>query len=119
MPNARRAMGRAAGDAAAEYLSSRGFAVLYRNWYGMTGELDIVCRKEDTLHVVEVRCRRGGSSVDPAETLTARKLASLEKTAREFLYVHGVEGLFVSLDLICCREEKGAVSVTGFWENVT
>ena len=119
MPKDRRTMGRAAESAAAEYLETRGFRILYRNWYGRTGELDIVCQKENTLHIVEVRCRRSGSMTDPAETLTAKKLAALEKTAREFLYVHGIDGLFVSMDLVCCREEKGEISVTGFWENVT
>ena len=91
--------------------------VLLNFQYGSRGELDIVCRKGDTVHIVEVRCRRAGSRVGAAESLGRKKCEALRETCAEFLYVHGLGDAFVSLDLAVCEYRDGSASVTDFLEN--
>lgn len=63
-------------QAAAEYLLEHGFRILHRNWRSGHYELDIVAVKDDTLHIVEVKCRRKGSLTAPEEGLTPAKQRS-------------------------------------------
>ena len=114
----RKQTGAAVEQAAADYLERAGYSVLFRNWYGKTGELDIVCRLKDTIHIVEVRCRKESSPVDPLETVTKKKAEALLRTAGEFLYVHGFSEDYVSIDLLSCRSGRDGVQVVSFLENV-
>ncbi|MBR4748623.1 MAG: YraN family protein [Abditibacteriota bacterium] len=114
----KKTMGRAGEDAAAEWLVLQGYEVLYRNWYGSKGELDIICRKGDTVHIVEVRCRRAGSRVRVEESMGRKKMEALRETCAEFLYVHGLGDSFVSVDLAVCEYRDGSAAVTDFLENV-
>ena len=50
--------GTAGEKMAARFLRRRGYKILYRNFRGRTGgEIDIVCRDQDTLVFVEVKTR--------------------------------------------------------------
>jgi putative endonuclease len=45
-------------DAAAEYLSGKGYRILERNWRCRLGEIDIICADGPQLIIVEVKSRR-------------------------------------------------------------
>jgi ribonuclease HII len=74
--------GRSAEDAAADRASQKGLEMIARNWRGVGGELDLVCRNDDELVIVEVRARQDG--IDPLETLKDRaKWRRILNTAEE------------------------------------
>ncbi|MCM1150670.1 MAG: YraN family protein [Alistipes sp.] len=77
--------GRAGERAAAEYLRRQGYEICALNWRSGRYELDIVARKERTLHFVEVKTRRTGSLTTPEDAITPRKFRSLRHAARCFL----------------------------------
>lgn len=86
---ARARLGRAGEDAAARYLSDRGFTLLARNWRQGRLELDLVCRDRETLVFVEVKSRRSSAVARPDEALTPRKRRILVRAVRAWLAATG------------------------------
>ena len=67
-----------------------GFAILERNWRSGRYELDIVARRWDELHFIEVKTRRAGGLTTPEEAITPRKFASLRRAAEAYMAQHRV-----------------------------
>jgi len=76
-----RAKGNLAETRAAAFLESRGFEILERNFYSRFGEIDIIARKEDTLHFIEVK----SGLYDPIYQITPKKLSKIQKTAQIYM----------------------------------
>ena len=77
--------GRRGEQAAVDYLRRAGFAILERNWRSGRYELDIVARRWDELHFIEVKTRRAGGLTTPEEAITPRKFASLRRAAEAYI----------------------------------
>ena len=84
-----RANGKLAEELAARFLEKRGLAVLARNVRCRGGELDLVCRDEQTLVFVEVRLRRSEAFGGAAASITATKQRRVILAARHYLATHG------------------------------
>ena len=69
--------GRRGEQAAVDYLRRVGFAILERNWRSGRYELDIVARRWDELHFIEVKTRRAGGLTTPEEAITQFDLAAV------------------------------------------
>mgnify|MGYP002570648062 CR=1 FL=1 len=82
--------GRRGEQAAVDYLRRVGFAILERNWRSGRYELDIVARRWDELHFIEVKTRRAGGLTTPEEAITPRKFASLRRAAEAYMAQHRV-----------------------------
>ncbi|AKU99974.1 putative endonuclease distantly related to archaeal Holliday junction resolvase [Labilithrix luteola] len=76
------ARGRAAEQAAAEWLLQRGFRVLWRNLRIGALELDIVAKKDDLVVIVEVRTRGRGSFESALGSISPAKQRLLLRGAR-------------------------------------
>lgn len=50
-----RHIGSAAENRACQYLENQGFIILDRNVYSRYGELDVIARKHNRVHVIEVK----------------------------------------------------------------
>ncbi len=81
----RAVVGKKGEDFAVKYLESQGFSILHRNWRCGHKEIDIVARKGDRLHFVEVRTRTWPSLNDPAQTIDRRKQLLLLQAARAYI----------------------------------
>ena len=68
-------------DMAVEYLKSKGYKIIDRNFRRGYGEIDIICTHKNTLIFVEVKTRTSTKFGTPAESITYSKLRSLIKTA--------------------------------------
>lgn len=91
--------GDAGEEIAARYLSDNGFEILERNWRTGHYELDIVARRYDTLHFVEVKCRREDSLTPPEMGMTKAKQRSLMRAVAGYLALHE-NPLEIQIDLI-------------------
>ena len=78
-----RAKGNVAEDRAVHYLTERGFCIVERNFYSRFGEIDIIAKKENTLHFVEVK---SGEDYELAiQNITPAKLSRIIKTANVYM----------------------------------
>ena len=57
--------GRAGEEAAREFLRKAGYGICAMNWRSGPYEIDIIARKGDVLHIVEVKTRREASLTPP------------------------------------------------------
>jgi putative endonuclease len=79
---------------AAEYLRRRGMRVVDRNIARKTGELDLIAREGDTLHMVEVKTvladefpqeQYAQDEYDPSLNLHAEKVRKVARTAEWYV----------------------------------
>ncbi len=88
---------------ATEYLVSKGFLIIERNYTKKWGELDIIAKKADVLHLIEVKSVSCESFYEdshrPEDNMGPIKIARLRRVIRSCLLNFGeVEWQF---DLIC------------------
>ena len=77
------------GEALARnYLEQRGLETLLRGYRCRLGELDLVCRDQGVLVVVEVRARSHTGWVGAAASIDGRKQARIIRTTRHLLMTH-------------------------------
>jgi putative endonuclease len=79
--NERQQFGRAAEEAAAQYLQRRGWRLLDRNVRIGRGELDLIARRGPVLAFVEVKARRSGAAGAPEDAVTPRKQRQVARLA--------------------------------------
>jgi putative endonuclease len=91
--------GREAEDLSAEYLSSKGFHILHRNWRYFHKEIDIVAEKDGQLVIVEVKSRFGTGRVTADELLTRGKQRFIVDAAEAYINKFKIE-LETRFDLV-------------------
>ena len=106
---------------AADYLKTRGFKIVARNFRAKFGELDIVCRKGRLLVFVEVksvtsnpaqfaqeRIQSGEqlSGFSPEQHFTKQKIARLKRAIEIFLIKNKLGEINQRLDLIAIELDK-------------
>lgn len=84
----RRALGSEGEALAAAHLAQLGFEVLSRNVRSPVGEIDLVARKGEELHFVEVKCRGSGSLMTSDETVLPQQIKRIRKAAEWYLRQH-------------------------------
>jgi putative endonuclease len=71
---------------ACRFLRRQGYKILYRNFRARHGgEVDIVCRDDDTLVFVEVKTRKRDDAVRPSESVNAAKRKLISRGALAWL----------------------------------
>ncbi|NGZ75522.1 YraN family protein [Saccharibacillus alkalitolerans] len=99
-PPTRKDKGRAAEEAAALHLQREGWDIAERNWSCRTGELDLIATQGETVLFVEVRSRSGIGFGLPAESVDARKIRQVRRTAEVYLHRFGLSDRPVRFDVI-------------------
>jgi putative endonuclease len=80
--------GRSGERMAEEYLVSKGFAVLHRNWRTARKEVDLITLENEELVFVEIKTRGGLGYGFPEESVTLAKQNHLRAAAEVFLEQH-------------------------------
>ncbi|MCR4735208.1 MAG: YraN family protein [Treponema sp.] len=75
-------------DKAAEYLLKAGYTIIERNWRTKSGEIDIICSKDDILVFVEVKTLPNASPDMLSAVLNKKKRERILKTSKRFLINH-------------------------------
>lgn len=81
-------VGTAGEKMAADWLRARGYEILHRNWRHSRYELDIIAKKGDLLHFIEVKTRSGSRYGFPEEFVGRKKFRNIQRAADEFLFLH-------------------------------
>ena len=102
--DSRRSIGQAAEETAARWLARAGLAVLERNVRFREGEIDLVCREDDVVVFVEVKCRRPHWGEGPGDAVSWDKRRRLVRLAQHYLRAR-------RLDHARCRFDVVAVTI--------
>ena len=98
----KRFVGDVGEEVAVRYLKSKGFSIIERNYLKKWGEIDIIVKKSDVLHFVEVKTIRTGVSREtaplgseaskwvkdeyrPEENVDERKLKRIQRAVETYL----------------------------------
>jgi putative endonuclease len=73
---------------AATYLEQHGLAILARGYRCRLGELDLVCRDERELVIVEVRARSSGALCSAIDSIDVHKRRRIVQATRHLLMRH-------------------------------
>ena len=103
-------IGSRAEGIAAEWLMDRGFRLRHMNWRSGRYEIDIVAEKGDTVHFVEVKCRKEGALTSPEDAVTPAKFRALQKAAAAYINTYGVD-LEPQFDLVAVEYEGDGYDV--------
>lgn len=77
---------------AQEYLQSKGYVILEKNWTFQKAEIDIIAQKEsNTLVIVEVKTRTNTFIGNPEEFVNKKKIKMLVTAANEYIISHHLD----------------------------
>lgn len=89
---------------AAKHLRRVGYKLLYKNYRAPGGgEVDLVCREDDTLVFVEVKTRSSAAFGTPAEAVTASKQQLIARGALAWLKLLGNPAIHFRFDIVEVR----------------
>lgn len=86
----KRAVGAEYEQKACDYLVSRGYVIVERNFHCRIGEIDIIAKDGSTLVFVEVKYRKDLKMGSPLEAIDKRKQYAIRRTALHYLYERGI-----------------------------
>lgn len=95
-----RSHGNLGEDRAQEFLTSKGFKILTRNFRSKFGEIDIIARDENCIVFVEVKMRSSHIFGAPKEAITHKKLEKIALTAAFYLKSINAEKAQYRIDAI-------------------
>lgn len=111
MTNPKHVLGVYGEQAAIDYLISRNYELLDRNWRCSFGELDVVARDESTIVFVEVKTRNGSGFGHPFEAITEAKRARIRRLAAAWLSTKLIGAAAIRMDAIGVIVQNGRVSI--------
>lgn len=79
------ALGRQGEEETCRYVQNTGMAVLERNYFTRTGEIDIIARDGETIVFIEVKTRRGTRYGSAAEAVTPAKIKKILRAAQAYI----------------------------------
>jgi len=91
-------------EIAAQFLLSRGYRILERNYRTPRGELDLIALDGDVLVFVEVKARRGVRFGEPQWAVDQRKRQHLMKASLFYLTRKRVQNRCCRFDLVVIQE---------------
>ena len=103
----RQEMGKFGEELAAQYLLSKEYRILLRNYRLRTGEIDIICTKDDSIVFVEVKTRRSNRFGTPEEAVTKKKMAHIRQTALTYLAEQKSTYKQIRFDVIAIMLQEG------------
>ncbi len=89
--------GRKGEETAAKILESLGYRIIEMNYRSKYGEIDIIARKDNIVHFIEVKGTYG--PYNPAENFHTVKLRRFIKTVKVYCYMHKLLESEIQIDL--------------------
>jgi len=73
---------------AADWLMQKGYEILQLNWRYSYYEIDIIAKKKNLLHIIEVKSRKYFPGAYPEDSVTRKKFKRLQRAADRYLSLH-------------------------------
>ena len=98
-------------EIATDFLRENGYEIIDRNWRHGHLEVDIIARKGEMLHFVEVKTRGAGSWITPEEAFDATKNRNMLRAVNGYIGRYNID-CEVQVDLVAITtEENGDVQI--------
>ncbi len=96
----------------AEYLCAKGYQIIDRNSHMRIGEIDIVAKKDETYHFIEVKTRLNEAYESALSSLTASKMKHFKNAVLAYQKKHHLYDCDISLDFAAVDiEENGEIHI--------
>lgn len=89
-------------DLAVDFLQSKGYEIVARNYRHRHSEIDLIVTREDWLLFVEVKTRTSSSHGEPEQFITMKQVKKLYEAAEEYIYSHDWHG-HVRFDVVAVK----------------
>lgn len=112
--------GKLGEDAAAEFLTNKGWNIIDRNYHTRQGEIDIIATFGGYIIFVEVKTRLENSLYLPREAVDRKKQEKLIQTALMYMSSHEIGLLqprFDVVEVIASKKEKTEIKQINLIEN--
>lgn len=109
--------GKIGEDIAAEYLISKGFKIIARNWRFKHYEVDIIASKNNLLHFIEVKTRNTLNYGYPEESISREKMKHLKNAAAAFQFQHS-KWKYIQFDALAIQLKFGLAKEIYFIEDI-
>lgn len=108
MSKRRLSLGARGEAAAADYLTSRGYAIVAQNYRCSVGEIDLIIRKDGCLIVCEVKTRWSSDAGETLEAVTYRKQKRLRRLGEYYWQFETDRALPLRFDVLAlCATSTG------------
>lgn len=84
-------LGQAGEDVAVNYLCTKGYEVIERNYKWKNSEVDIICKKGRCVIVVEVKTRNSTALGEPYISVTRSKQRQIIKVTNHYIIENNIE----------------------------
>jgi len=99
---------------ACEYLQTKGYTILEKNWKYKRSEIDILCQKDDgVLVVVEVKTRNSDFFGDPQTFVSLGQRKTIVKVTDAYINEHNLD-VEVRCDIIAILKNAEQETLTHF-----
>lgn len=100
MSKTRITLGRQGEDLATDYLKTRGYTILVRNYRQKTGEIDIIARDGECLVFIEVKTRTSLLFGQPYEAVTQKKQGQISRVALDYITRNKLHNKAMRFDVV-------------------
>lgn len=83
-----------------KFLLQQGYKLLDCNFRNHLGEIDIICRKDDEIIVIEVKSRYSSKYGTPKESVNYQKQKSIINVTKSYLLYKNIHNINVRFDVI-------------------
>ncbi len=100
-------------DLATDYLKTKAFKILVRNYRQKTGEIDIIARDGECLVFIEVKTRTSLRFGQPYEAVTPKKQAQINRVALDYITrnkLHNQPMRFDVVSVLIQKNEKADIN---------
>jgi len=111
-------IGKAGEKLAEDFLITKGFTILHRNWRCGHEEIDLIGVQNNLLHFIEVKFRSSDYHGHPEEAVTKKKIRTLMRGVEQYLHQNPQYNDF-RLDILAITQKSGREAEYFFIEDVT
>ncbi len=106
-------LGKIGEKLAADYLQSKGYEIIIRNYVFQKAEIDIIAKHNNMMICVEVKTRNSDFFGDPQEFVTKGKIKNLVKAMDAFIIENDIQ-LETRFDIIAVLKNKTTEELTHY-----
>ncbi len=113
-------IGKTGEEIACDFLYKKGFQIIEKNYYCHWGEIDVIAKKNDKIHFVEIKTRVGTRKGEPYESVNRQKLRKLMRAIQFYLLNRRLKNYKLCLDVISIvLNSQGLVNKFNYFENTS